>query len=50
MLTTTVIVPTYNRPAVLRDFVASLVKQTLPPDQFIVVDDGDLGGIPLAAE
>ena len=37
-----VIVPTYNRAALLRSSLASLVAQTLPPEQYevIVVDDG----------
>src|SRR5690606_35875991 len=40
----TVVVPTSRRPALLREALASVAAQTLPPDQVVVVDDaGDPG-------
>jgi len=35
----TVVVPTSRRPALLREALASVAAQTLPPDQVVVVDD-----------
>jgi glucosyl-dolichyl phosphate glucuronosyltransferase len=40
--TTSVLVPTRNRPDDLRVFVRSLVVQTRKPDELVVVDSGDL--------
>ena len=37
---TTAIIPTYNRPGMLVEAVESLLAQTLPPAEIIVVDDG----------
>ena len=39
----TVVIPTYQRPALLRNCLEALVSQQLPPDQFevLVVDDGN---------
>ncbi len=37
---TTVIVPTYNRGPLLVETLESLLAQSLPPDEIIVVDDG----------
>lgn len=34
------VVPTLNRPALLREAVSSLVGQSLPPSEILVVDDG----------
>lgn len=36
----TTIIPVYNRPALLRDAVASVIAQTYRPIEVIVVDDG----------
>lgn len=35
-----VIIPTLNRPALLREAIVSVMAQTLPADEIIVVDDG----------
>ncbi len=50
MFTTTVIVPTYNRPKELEEFIQSLLKQTVKPSELIVVDDGELESIPLVKQ
>ncbi|XPV75086.1 MAG: glycosyltransferase family 2 protein [Desulfovibrio sp.] len=50
MLTSTIIIPTYNRPGDLNNCVASLLAQTRLPEEVVVVDDGDLPGFPLEAE
>jgi hypothetical protein len=34
------LVPTFNRSAFLKDSLSSLLRQTLPPDEIIVIDDG----------
>ncbi|MBX7232932.1 MAG: glycosyltransferase [Caldilineales bacterium] len=41
-----VIIPTYNRKAMLKQTLASLARQTFPCDRFevIVVDDGGSDG------
>ena len=36
----TAIIPTYNRSTFLGEALASLLAQTLPPDEIVVVDDG----------
>lgn len=38
--TVSVIVPTYNRAALLEECLRSLIEQTVPPHEIIVVDDG----------
>ena len=43
---TSVIIPTYNRPEELEDCLRSLARQTVPPDELLVVDDGNLSRIP----
>jgi len=40
-LTTSVIIPTRNRPALLADAVRALLAQTVLPDELIVVDQSD---------
>jgi hypothetical protein len=40
MLTTTVVIPTYNRAHYLRDCLRSILAQSRPPDEILVVDDG----------
>jgi len=46
VLTTTIIVPTYNRPKELGDFIHSLLAQTVTPGELIIVDDGSLEAVP----
>lgn len=41
-MTVTVIIPTYNRAAFLRESLPTVLGQTRPPDQVIVVDDGSI--------
>ncbi len=46
MTTNSVIIPTYNRPDDLDRCLASITEQTLLPDEVLVIDDGDLPGLP----
>jgi glycosyltransferase involved in cell wall biosynthesis len=48
--TVSVIVPNYNRHALLRGSLQSLLAQTCPPDQILVVDDGSTDGSDREAE
>lgn len=50
MHSTSVIVPTYNRSEELKKFIESLLKQTVLPEELIIVDDGNLAEIPLKGE
>ena len=50
MLKSTAIIPTYNRPAELRNCINSLLEQTVKPDELIVIDDGNLFELPLEKE
>jgi len=43
---TTVIIPTFNRSAYLRETLGSLFAQTLPPAEIIVADDGSTDDTP----
>jgi len=43
---TTIVIPTYNRAELLRQTLASVGAQTLPPAAVIVVDDGSTDGTP----
>lgn len=48
MLTTSIVIPTYHRPAELETALNSILTQTRRPDELIVVDDGDLSELPLS--
>jgi len=41
-----VVIPTHNRPAGVQDALASLLKQTVLPDEVVVVDDGSQEPVP----
>ncbi len=41
-----IVIPTYNRPKELKRCLNSLLKQTLLPNEIIIVDDGNLKEIP----
>ncbi len=45
MSTVAVVIPTQNRPALLDEAIQSLIKQTLPPAEIIVVDDGSTAAV-----
>ncbi|MGC8832836.1 MAG: glycosyltransferase family 2 protein [Armatimonadota bacterium] len=45
-----VVVPAYNRRDVVAEAVQSVLEQTLPPDEVLVVDDGSTDGTADAAE
>lgn len=50
MVTTSVIIPTYNRPDDLKVAIASILKQTVKPDEIIVIDDGNLQDPPFQSK
>jgi hypothetical protein len=45
-----VVIPVYNRRTILLETLPSVVEQTLPPAQLVVVDDGSTDGTAAAAE
>jgi glucosyl-dolichyl phosphate glucuronosyltransferase len=47
MLTSSIIIPTYNRPKELENCIKSLLEQTTRPDELIIIDDGQLSEPPL---
>jgi glycosyltransferase involved in cell wall biosynthesis len=44
------IIPVYNRPALLREAVASVIAQTYRPIEILIIDDGSTDGTAAAAE
>jgi|LQYC01.1.fsa_nt_gi Predicted glycosyltransferases len=50
MLKTSVIVPTFNRPAELTNCIQSILTQSAKPDEMIIIDDGALTAPPLQKE
>ncbi len=48
--TTTVIIPTYNRPDDLAACIRSLLAQSLRPNEMIVIEDGQVSEFPLRNE
>jgi glycosyltransferase involved in cell wall biosynthesis len=46
MPSVTVVVPTYNRAALLDETLRSILAQTVLPDEIIVVDDGSTDETP----
>lgn len=47
MLSTSIIIPTYNRPESLKKCILSILEQTVIPNEIIIIDDGNLSNIPL---
>ncbi|TIP36458.1 MAG: glycosyltransferase, partial [Mesorhizobium sp.] len=47
--TVTVIVPTFNREKFLPEAIDSLLRQTVVPDQILIVDDGSTDGTGMVA-
>ncbi|MEA2060760.1 MAG: glycosyltransferase family A protein, partial [Thermodesulfobacteriota bacterium] len=47
MDTISIIIPTYNRPADLNRCLVSILNQTVPPLEVMVIDDGNLADPPL---
>jgi len=45
-----VIIPTYNRPNELKRCLESIIKQTIFPEEIIIIDDGNLPEIPYKNE
>lgn len=45
-MTISVIIPVYNRAHLISETLDSILGQTLPPDEIIVVDDGSTDGTP----
>ena len=50
LLKISIIIPTYNRPDDLRKCIDSILKQTVKPQEIIVVDDGNLQSLPFISE
>lgn len=50
LLKISIIIPTYNRPDDLAKCIDSILKQTVKPQEIIVVDDGDLQSLPFISE
>ena len=50
MISTSIIVPTYNRPESLKECILSILEQTVMPNEIIIIDDGNLSGIPCINE
>jgi len=46
MLSTSLIIPTYNRPQELAVALISILRQTQLPNQLVIIDDGKLEAIP----
>src|SRR5258708_4350216 len=46
MLRASVVIPAYNHARFLRETIESVLVQTLPPDEVIVVDDGSTDETP----
>jgi len=42
MLKFSVIIPTYNREKELNGLIGTVLRQTLKPDELIIIDDGEL--------
>lgn len=49
MVAISAVVPTLNRPHMLREALRSLQQQTLPPEEIIVIDDGSSPAVDQAA-
>jgi glycosyltransferase involved in cell wall biosynthesis len=50
MLTASVIIPTYNRPKDLEVALLSILEQTHKPEEILIIDDGNLGRMPMQKE
>jgi len=48
-LSSSLVIPTYNRPQELAVALASILRQTRLPEQLVIIDDGQLEDIPQRA-
>ncbi len=46
-LSSSLVIPTYNRPQELAVALASVLRQTRLPEQLVIIDDGQLDAVPL---
>ncbi|MFW6145686.1 MAG: glycosyltransferase family 2 protein, partial [bacterium] len=50
MISTSIIIPTYNRPESLKNCILSILGQTVIPNEVVIIDDGNLSSVPLYKE
>lgn len=50
MLSASIIIPTFNRPLELKNCIQSILRQTIKPNELIIMDDGYTSELPLEVE